>query len=362
MKSKLWKLGGMIFLLSIFGLFLSCATPKSKPPVANYPEIQEEAKKQRMLVLKTQMEAQYKLRNVSWQVLAGALPLCEKRRLSGGFLFIHKELFKPEYREALAELYGVQELAKVIYVFDESPSQKVGLQPGDEIVSINNEPFPKTPREIRAFASSWATRPVLRMEVLRDGLTIYIDVEQTSCCDYPVLLIDTDAVNAAADGEKIYVTRGLIRFLEGDSELATVISHELAHNTRGHAKMAKKNATAGGIGGLILDLAAAAAGVNTQGAFSKAGANIGKSMYSKDMEREADYVGLYLLALSGYDINDAPNVFRRLGTANPRSIEGKYAASHPSTPERYVNLEKTVEEILRKQSSGLPLIPEEKSK
>ena len=92
------------------------------------------------------------------------------------------------------------------------------------------------------------------------------------------------------------------------------------------------------------------------------GMNIGKSMYSKDTEREADYVGLYLLALSGYDINDAPNVFRRLGMANPRSIEGKCAASHPSTPERYVNLEKTVEEILRKQSSGLPLIPEEKSK
>ncbi len=362
MKSKLSKSGRIIFPIAISMLFLSCATPKSKPPIANYPEIQEEAKKQRIMVLKTQMETQYKLRNVSSKVLAGASPLCNKTRLSAGFLFVHKELFTPEYREALAELYGVGELAKVIYVFDESPGEKAGLLPGDEIISINDVPFPKTLAEIRAFVSSWGTRAELKIEVSREGSINYINVEQTTCCDYPVLVVGTEVVNAAADGERIYVTRGLIRFLETDSELATVISHELAHNTRGHNKMAKKNAIAGGIGGLLLDIAVAAVGVNTGGAFSKAGMNIGKSMYSKDMEREADYVGLYILALSGYDIDDAPNVFRRLGTANPNSIEGKYAASHPSTPERYVNLEKTVEEILRKQSSGLPLTPEEKGK
>jgi predicted Zn-dependent protease len=181
-------------------------------------------------------------------------------------------------------------------------------------------------------------------------------------CDYPVLLIDSDEVNAMADGNKIFVTRGLMRFVENDAELATIVSHELAHNARGHLSMVKKNSLAGGVGGLLLDIAAAAAGVNTQGAFSRAGMSVGSSLYSKDMEREADYVGLYILALSGYDIKDAPNVFRRLGTANPKSIEGKYAVSHPSTPERFVNLEKTVEEIVNKKSSGLPLFPEEKGK
>jgi hypothetical protein len=362
MKSKLWKVGGIVFLLVSSGLFISCATPKSKPPVVNSSEIQEEAKKQRILVLKTQMEAQYRLRNVSSRVLAGASSLCDKKGLYGGFMFVHKELFLPEYREAIAELYGVQDLAKVIYVFDKSPCEKAGLRPGDEIVSINNEPFPKTLFEIRTLMSSLTTRAVLNMEVLRDGSTFYIDVEQANYCDYPVLMSNTDIVNAGADGEIIYVTRGLIRFLESDSELATAISHELAHNIRGHVKMAKKNAVAGDIGGLLLDIAAAAAGVNTQGALTRAGMNYGKSLYSKDMEREADYVGLYILALSGYDIIGAPNVFRRLGTSNPKNIEGKYAASHPSTPERYVALEKTVEEILRKQSSELPLIPEEKFK
>ncbi len=362
MESKLYKSILFIFLMVISGLVFSCATPKSNPPIANSYEVQEEAKKQRILVLKSQMEAQYKLNRVSHRTLAGATPFCSKKRLSSGYMFVHKELYRPEYRDAITELYSVKELPKVTYVYPDSPAEKASLRPGDEIISINGRPFPKVAEEMETFRSLMATSSILKMEVMRDGSTMPINIEQVPCCDYSIVLIDSDEVNAAADGEKIYVTRGLTRFVENDSELATIISHELAHNTRRHIDMVKKNSLAGGIGGLLLDIAAAAAGVYTGGAFSKLGSNVGGSLYSKDMEREADYVGLYILALSGYNIDEAPNVFRRLGAANPKSIEGKYAASHPSTPERFVNLEKTVEEILKKQSSGIPLVPEEKSK
>ena len=54
---------------------------------------------------------------------------------------------------------------------------------------------------------------------------------RTNVCDYPVLLGDDDALNAYADGNNIIITRGMMRFLESDRELALVIGHELAHNS-----------------------------------------------------------------------------------------------------------------------------------
>jgi beta-barrel assembly-enhancing protease len=360
MKSKLRIIARIMVLSMISGVLISCASPQSRPPVATSSEIQEETKKERAMAVKAQMEAQIKLSGVSSRLMAGASPLCDKKKQYAGFFFVHREQFSPEHRDALADLYGVKELPKIVAVFEKSPAEKAGIKSGDQIISINGAPFPQRPEEIGRFVSSWGTNAVLDMEVLRGESTLHIDIEQAPYCDYPVVLLDSNEVNAAADGEKIYVTRGLMRFMDNDSELAAVIGHELAHNTRGHVTMAKKNSLAAGLGGLLLDIAAAAAGVNTQAAFSKAGMNIGQSLYSKDMEREADYVGLYILALSGYNIDGAPNIFRRLGTANPKSIEGKYAVSHPSTPERYVYLEKTVEEIVGKQSAGLALVPEEK--
>jgi hypothetical protein len=341
-------------------ILFSCASPMSRPPTATQSEIQDEARKQRALVLRTNTEMQFKLNNVFSAVLTGASSFCEKKRFIAGYWPIQRDLVSPEYRQALTEVYGVRDLPKIIQVYEGSAAEAAGLMPSDEILSVNGKRVPRAPKDLQAFLSSFSTSPVLEMEVRRGGVATYITIEQSVCCDYPVVLTTDDAVNAWADGKGIYVTRGLMRFMENDAQLATIISHELAHNARGHISMAKKNTAAGGVGGLVLDLFAAAAGVNTGGAFSRMGGDIGRSAYSKDMEREADYVGLYILAASGYDPNEAPDVFRRLGTANPKSIEGKYAVSHPSTPERYVYIEKTLTEISKKQSSGLPMVPEER--
>jgi hypothetical protein len=45
---------------------------------------------------------------------------------------------------------------------------------------------------------------------------------------------------------------------------------------------------------------------------------------------------------------------------NPKDIERSFSRSHPSSPERFIALEKAVKEISDKKSKGLPLIPEEK--
>ena len=101
---------------------------------------------------------------------------------------------------------------------------------------------------------------------------------------------------------------------------------------------------------------AAAAGVNTQGNFAKGFGQIGADAYSVDFEQEADYVGLYLARRGGYSINNAADFWRRAAVEKiPEAIT--LSTTHPSTPERFVALNKTIREIQAKQAAGQPLVP-----
>jgi predicted Zn-dependent protease len=105
----------------------------------------------------------------------------------------------------------------------------------------------------------------------------------------------------------------------------------------------------------LIDVAIqAGTGVNTQGVFSDAAAHV----FSQEFESEADYEGLYLAARAGFNIADAPDFWRRMAAEHPGSIKKNFAASHPSSPERYLALENAVKEIESKREHGDSLLPE----
>ena len=88
------------------------------------------------------------------------------------------------------------------------------------------------------------------------------------------------------------------------------------------------------------------------------GMQAGAIAYAKDFEAEADYLGTYLAARAGFEISDAPLLWRRMAVEHPGSIGRGFMATHPSTPERATALARTVEEIEGKIASGQPLVPE----
>jgi predicted Zn-dependent protease len=106
--------------------------------------------------------------------------------------------------------------------------------------------------------------------------------------------------------------------------------------------------------GLLLDILARSQGVQTD--FMRMGANMGAMSYSIDYENEADYLSIYALALSGYKIDDAANFWRRFAVEVPSSIYSK-GGTHPSTSERYVRIEKTIEEVYDKINKDEALLP-----
>ena len=107
--------------------------------------------------------------------------------------------------------------------------------------------------------------------------------------------------------------------------------------------------------GAILDIAAGSAGVNTEGLFG----SIGARMYSQEFEKEADYVGLYILSRAEIDSSNIENFWRKLAIESPGSTIN-YNSTHPTSPERWATIKETREEIYSKILNNLPLIPERK--
>jgi predicted Zn-dependent protease len=179
---------------------------------------------------------------------------------------------------------------------------------------------------------------------------------QQNGCYYYFEMNRSDELNSRADGKNIIIYTGMMRFVENDDELATVMSHEFSHNLMGHVVAQKKNATLGMLLGAAVDAAAASQGISTYGEITQAGSEIGVLKYSVDFEKEADYVGLYVMARAGYDIKRAPVFWRRMSIENPKEI---YASvTHPSNAERFVALQKAVAEIEFKRRQHLPLLPD----
>lgn len=179
---------------------------------------------------------------------------------------------------------------------------------------------------------------------------------QKNGCYYYFKMSRDEEINSQADGKNIIIFTGMMRFVENDDELAAVMAHEFAHDLMGHVQAQKKNAILGKVLGLAVDALASSQGLDTDGEIAKAGTEIGTLTYSIDFEKEADYIGMYVMARAGYDLSKAGNLWRRMSIEDS---EGVYSsATHPSNPERFVALQKTINEINYKRKHHLPLVPD----
>lgn len=179
-------------------------------------------------------------------------------------------------------------------------------------------------------------------------------------CNYPFKLITEPAKEAAtpnayADGNGVFVYAGLVNMLDGEEELAFVLSHEYAHNVLQHVNKQSLNMSIGMLAGAAADALLASQGYSTGGQFTKVGANAGALQYSSSYEREADYVGLYIVSRAGFDVSRGTEVWRKMAANNPDSIY--LSSTHPNTAERYVAMQKTIQEILNKEATGQQLLP-----
>ncbi len=195
------------------------------------------------------------------------------------------------------------------------------------------------------------------LPIARAGATLCHQlIVNAGMCVYDFVLSTDEGVNASADGKKIKVNIAMMRFVKSDDELAVVLGHELAHNIMGHVAAQQYNAYTGTLLGMMVDAMAASQGIKTKSAFAKNGAKVAVESYSPAFELEADYVGMYITALAGYNIAVAPGFWRKMSVKNPDAII--VSTTHPTNPERTVMLTKAIKEIETKRAKNLPLVPD----
>ncbi|MEM7207735.1 MAG: M48 family metalloprotease [Pseudomonadota bacterium] len=157
-------------------------------------------------------------------------------------------------------------------------------------------------------------------------------------------VLDSPEVNAfALPGGYIYITRGIMAYLNSEAELAGVLGHEIGHVTARHSVRQQSTSQVTGLLGGILNVATGQDA--NRGLFSQVGFALSQG-YGRDHELEADKLGAEYLARIGYSPDSMIDVVtvlknQELFERERAKTEGRAAqtyhglfASHPSNDKR----------------------------
>ncbi len=154
---------------------------------------------------------------------------------------------------------------------------------------------------------------------------------------YHFTVLDSPEVNAfALPGGYVYITRGIMAYLNSEAELAAVVGHEIGHVTARHGVRQQSAAQAANLGLSIASIfvpeLGSAAGQNLTNVIG--GALL--SGYGREHELESDRLGAQYLARAGYDPQAIISILRTLKNQELRDIE--LAKQEGREPRRYSGL------------------------
>jgi len=163
---------------------------------------------------------------------------------------------------------------------------------------------------------------------------------------FEFFLIDAQQVNAfAGPGGHIGVYAGLITTTESESELASVLAHEVAHVTQKHLVRTYDAVQSMSLPAAAVAIAAIAIGAATDNPDIAVAAATGVQAgliqrqinFTRSHEEEADSIGIKTLAEAGFDPTAMPVFFSRMGKATRLYDNGKlpeFLRTHPVTTNR----------------------------
>ncbi|MDX1906254.1 MAG: M48 family metallopeptidase [Bacteroidia bacterium] len=155
-------------------------------------------------------------------------------------------------------------------------------------------------------------------------------------------LVEDKTVNAwCMPGGKVVVYTGILPIARDADGLAVVMGHEIAHALAHHGNERMSQQLAIQLGGVGLDVAMSQKPEQTRQIFQAAygvGAQVGAILpFSRLHESEADKIGLFLMAIAGYDLNAAAPFWERM-QAGGGSTPPEFMSTHPSPETRAENL------------------------
>jgi len=270
-------------------------------------------------------------------------------------MVVHSVLqYSPRLRAAVRRTFDIDDRPAVLGVVPGGPAAQAGLRANDILIAVNgqavaagsadqaglNTDAPQSYREVQQALSMLQIalrQGPARVKVQRGASELDVILSPVSGCGYDTQLMPSDALNAAADGQHIFIDTAFVSYAASDNDLALILGHELAHDVMHHRER-----------------------LDRQGFARELIGNLGSSRESLiSVEYEADYVGLYLTARAGYDISGAGSFWRKLARDHGDPWYDHW--DHPSAIARARALDATGQEIAAKIRAGAPLVPNVRS-
>ena len=146
--------------------------------------------------------------------------------------------------------------------------------------------------------------------------------------NYKLSILKSDEINAFATlGGYLYITTGLLDFVDSYDELAFIIGHEVAHEDRLHTQRKVTKLT------LSTDLG----DMTRMEGFAEIASKINKTLappFDQIDEYEADKVGFELAKAAGYDVNRFADFFKKLERYEKQDLLRKLTSTHPFAEHR----------------------------
>jgi len=156
-------------------------------------------------------------------------------------------------------------------------------------------------------------------------------------------LVQDNAVNAwCMPGGKIVFYTGILPIAQGETGIAAIMGHEVAHALANHGQQRMSAAQLQQVAGVATAVAVQNKSQQTQQIIGQAfglGTQFGVMLpFSRSHETEADKIGLQLMAIAGYNPDEAANLWRRMKAKGGGQAPPEFMSTHPSNETRIRHL------------------------
>ncbi len=176
--------------------------------------------------------------------------------------------------------------------------------------------------------------------------------EELEGYDWEFNLVESPEVNAwCMPGGKVVVYTGILPIAQGETGLAVVMGHEIAHAIAEHGNERMSQGLIAQMGGVALSTALAEEPEGTQKLWMTVfgvGAQYGVLLpYSRTQESEADRLGLVFMAMAGYDPNEAVGFWKRMAEKKDGKAPPEFMSTHPSDETRINKIKEAIPEAMK---------------
>ena len=231
---------------------------------------------------------------------------------------------------------------------------QLNLIPGSSMMSMSYQQYDTFLKEHKLSTDKEQAAMVKRVGArLQNAVERYFSASGKSglLADYQweFNLVEDKQVNAwCMPGGKVVVYSGILPLTKGDTGLAVVVGHEIAHAVAQHGNERMSQGLLTQFGGAALGEALSTRPEATKQLWMTmygVGVQYGAIMpYSRLQESEADRLGLIFMAMAGYDPNEAIGFWQRMAAQKGGQSPPEFLSTHPSDTTRIENIRRLLPE------------------